>query len=74
MAQETLGRLENHTFYILFICILVIIFWQSVWELVADFVIFVEHRYGIKRWKVYSALLIMVILLIEFHPIFLDKI
>ena len=74
MARETLGELENHTFYILFIGFLVIVFWQAIWGLIDEFTVFIETKYGIKKWKTNTLLLMCVILLVQLHPKLLQKI
>ena len=51
-----------------------IVYWQAVWEIIADFVASIEHKYGIKKWKVYALILMAVIVVIEFHPKFLEKV
>jgi hypothetical protein len=74
MARQTLGDLEEHTFYILFIGFLVIVFWQAIWGLIEELTAFIERKYGVKKWKTHALLLMGVILLVETHPKLLEKI
>ncbi len=74
MARGALSKMADSTFYLLFVSFLVIVFWHATWELVTEFISYIEQKYNIKKWKIYVALLLMVILLIEYHPTFLEKI
>jgi hypothetical protein len=74
MAKGALSKMAHRTFYLLFISFLVIVFWHAAYELVTEIVTYIEHKYNIKKWKIYVGLLLMVILLIEYHPTFLEKI
>ena len=74
MAKGALSKMADSTFYLLFVSFLVIVFWHAAYELVTEFVTYVEQKYNIKKWKIHVALLVMVILLIEYHPTFLEKI
>ncbi len=66
--------MADSTIYLLFVSFLVIVFWHAAWELVTEFVSYIEQKYNIKKWKIYVTLLVGVILLIEYHPTFLEKI
>jgi hypothetical protein len=74
MVRQSLGNMESHPFYILFISFLVIVFWYAVYELVTETVDYIHYKYGIKKWKICSAMIIAVVLLIRFHPTFLERI
>jgi len=74
MAKGALSKMADSTFYLLFVSFLVIVFWHATWELVTEFISYIEQKYNIKKWKIYVALLLMVIFLIEYHPTFLEKI
>jgi len=74
MAKGALSKMADHTFYLLFVSFLVIVFWHATYELVSEFVSYVEDKYKIEKWKIHVALLLMVIFLIEYHPTFLEKI
>jgi len=74
MARGPLSKMADSTIYLLFVSFLVIVFWHAAWELVTEFVTYIEQKYNIKKWKIYVTLLVGVILLIEYHPSFLEKI
>jgi TRAP-type C4-dicarboxylate transport system permease small subunit len=74
MARGPLSKMADNTIYLLFVSFLVIIFWHATWELVTEFISYIEQKYNIKKWKIYVTLLVGVILLIEYHPTFLEKI
>jgi hypothetical protein len=74
MVRQSLGNLEEHVYYILFISILVVIFWFCVWELVTEVAEYIHRRYYIPKWKISMIGLIIVILCIELFPQILKKI
>jgi len=74
MIRQSLGNIERYPHYILFITFLVIIFWYAIYELVTEAVEYIHYKYGIKKWKICSMIIVAVILLIEFHPKFLERI
>ena len=74
MARRSLGDLEQHAFYILFVGILVVLFWFAIWELMTELVNYVHYRYYIPKWKVYMCLLLAVILCVDIFPQLLEKI
>jgi hypothetical protein len=76
MLGISLGRtakVEEHAFFILFIGILLIIFWHAVWELLNELTEYLHTKWGVKKWKIYTLSLLMVILMIGIFPQILEK-
>ena len=73
MAQS-LGDMENHAFFVLFIAVILIIFWHAVWELLTELTETIHRRHGVPKWKVYMGSVVMVILFIGVYPQILEKI
>jgi succinate dehydrogenase hydrophobic anchor subunit len=71
---KSLGQIEEHAFFILFLGILIIIFWHAVWELLEVIVGEINKRHGIPKWKLYVASIVMVILFIGVYPRLLERI
>ena len=67
-------RLEEHAFFILFIAVVIMIFWHSVWELLSDFTSYIEKKYGYKRWKIHATSLLCILILIAVFPQILTRI
>lgn len=74
MARQSLGNLEEHLFYILFISTIVVIFWFCVWELVSEVTEYIHRRYYIPKWKISIIGLIIIVLCIGLFPQILKKI
>lgn len=74
MFGVTLGRTEEHAFFILFIAVVLIIFWYAVWELLTELTNHINTRHGIEKWKIYTLSLTGVLLLIGIFPQILKKI
>jgi hypothetical protein len=66
--------MEGHPYYVLFLTFLIIVLWYAVYELVTETVDYIHYKYDIKKWKICVVMIIAVILLIEFHPTFLERI
>ena len=71
---QSLGDIENHAFFILFIAVILIIFWHAIWELLTELTETIHRRHGVPKWKIYMGSIIMVILFIGVYPGILKKI
>ena len=67
-------RLEEHAFFIVFMSIILIIFWYSIWQLLDEFTEYLNKKYGIRKISIHGTLLLMVMLLIGLFPQILQKI
>lgn len=71
---RSLGAMENHAFFIIFLSFIMIVFWHAIWELLTEFTDTVHTRHGIAKWKIYVGSLVLVLLFIGVYPKILDKI
>lgn len=74
MLVKSLGDMENHAFFILFVAFVLIVFWHAIWELLTEVTEYIHRRYAIAKWKVYIISLIGVMLVIGICPQILEKI
>ena len=74
MFPGSLGRLEEHAFFIIFVAVLLIIFWHAVWELLTELTNHIHAQHGIPKWKIYSVSLLGFILIVGIFPQILKKI
>jgi len=74
MMSPSLGRLEEHAFFILFTGLMIVIFWYGAWALLEEFAEHLYRRYGISKWKISVIMLLFVIAMIGFFPQILEKI
>lgn len=74
MMLPSLGRSEEHAFFILFIGFIIVLFWFGCWEIVNASVEHLHEKYGIAKWKICVIMLLFVILMIGFFPRILQKI
>ena len=74
MFGGSLGRMEEHAFFILFVAFILIVFWHAIWELLTEFTDTIHKRHGIQKWKIYILSLIGVLLIIGVFPQILKKI
>jgi succinate dehydrogenase hydrophobic anchor subunit len=72
--SRSLGDMENHAFFVLFVGFVLIVFWHAIWELLTELTDTIYKRHGVAKWKVYVGSLIFVILFIGVYPEILDKI
>jgi hypothetical protein len=73
MAIKSLGDLEKHAFYILFIAFVLILFWFSLWGLLDEIVDEIKRRSGCKKHGVYLGMLLVVLGIIAFFPRALER-
>jgi len=71
---RSLGDMEEHAFFVLFVAFVLIVFWHAVWELLTEFADVIHRRRGIPKWKIYVGSLVFVILIIGVYPQILEKI
>ena len=76
MIGSSLSRVrqEEHAIFILFIAVVIMIFWHSVWELLSDFTSYIEKKYGYVKWKIHAAFLVFILILILIFPQILSRI
>ena len=73
MAEKSLGRMEDHAFFIVFMGIILVIFWHGVWELLNEIMNHIHTRHGIEKWKLYVGSILAVVLLIGLFPQILER-
>ena len=73
MARKSLGQLEEHAYYILFMAFILIIFWHAVWGVTDTIQEYVEKHYNIKPIYFHIGTTGIVVLIIGLHPEILDK-
>jgi len=74
MLSSSLGRLDEHVFFILFTGFMLVMFWFAAWELIHELVEHLHKRHGFAKWKICILILLFVILMIGFFPQILHKI
>ena len=74
MARSLSIKMEEHAFFILFIAFIIVVFWYAVWELLDEFVEYLNRKYGVKNTHTNIVILLLVILIIGFFPQVLNKI
>jgi len=73
MAVKSLGEIEEHSFFILFVAFILIVFWHSIWELLSEITNHLHARYRIEKWKLYTGSLLCVMIVIGIFPQILEK-
>jgi TRAP-type C4-dicarboxylate transport system permease small subunit len=66
-------RVSAKDLYVLHVAVIIILLWVALWNLVEHAISEVETRTQIHRWKLYLALLIVVLLMIFFDPYIFEK-
>jgi len=73
MAEKSLGRMEDHAFFIVFMGVILVLFWHGVWELLNEITNHIHTRHGIEKWKLYLGSIVGVLLLIGLFPQILER-
>ena len=71
---DTILNMESHAVYILFIATIGVLWWVCCWGLFESFIDWVEQKYGIKRPKIYGIGLLLILLIVMFHPQILERV
>ncbi len=67
-------RVEEHALFILFISIILILFWYSVWYFLDEFTEVLHKKYGIRKFTTNTVFLLIVLLCVGLFPQVLRKI
>lgn len=69
MARSTgIVALEEHALFIVFVSVLLVLMWFSMWGLLDEFVDWAEERYQQPKARIYGGILLGVVLLILLFP------
>jgi hypothetical protein len=74
MMPPSLGRLEEHAFFILFTGFILVIFWFGSWALLEELVEHIHKVHKMEKWKIHILMILLVIVMIGFFPQILEKI
>ena len=73
MFSKSLGRLEKHAFFVLFMAFILIMLWHAIWG-VADYIEeYIQEQYRIKKVNINIITLLIIILIIGIYPKILEK-
>jgi succinate dehydrogenase hydrophobic anchor subunit len=73
MVSKSLGQLEEHAFFVLFMAFIIVLFWHGVWGLADNTESYVVKRLGFKK-EIFNVVTIMaVIFIVGLYPQILGK-
>jgi hypothetical protein len=70
---KTFGVMSSKDIYVVRSALIVVIFWAATWNLLEEFVKQIEMRYECARWKIYTTMLLLVMLFIILDPNTFEK-
>ena len=73
MVLKSLGRLEEHALFVLFMAFILIMLWHGIWGLADNLENYLERTYGFKKVFFNSLTILIVVLIIGMYPEILDK-
>lgn len=73
MIGKSLGKLEEHTFFILFTAFILILFWHAVWGILDKIETVCERHFNLTKIQFNILSLLLVILVIRLFPMILQK-
>lgn len=71
--MKSLGQLEQHAFYILFIAAILVLFWYSIWNIMDELKETAKDRWGVTAHQFSCLVLASVVGLIALFPETLEK-
>lgn len=73
MVVKSLGQLEEHAFFVLFMAFILVLFWHGVWGLTDNLEHYLIDRYGMRKEYFNAATIMLVVLIIGLFPKILEK-
>lgn len=73
MSFKSLGQLEKHAYFVLFVALILVLFWHGTWGLADALEAFLKKHYNIDKLTFNSLTIIFVVLMIGVFPQILQK-
>ena len=73
MGAKSLGQLEKHAFFIIFMSTILVLFWHGLWGIADMLGEHLEKRHNIRKLHFHIITIFLVILIIGLFPKILDK-
>jgi hypothetical protein len=73
MVTKSLGQLEEHAYFIIFMGAILVLFWHGVWGITDMLADHLETRHNIRKLHFHIVTVFLVIAVIGFFPKILDK-
>jgi succinate dehydrogenase hydrophobic anchor subunit len=73
MGTKSLGQLEKHAYFILFMATILVLFWHGVWGIADMLGDHIEHNHNIRKLHYHIATIFLVVLIIGLFPKILEK-
>lgn len=70
---KTFGVMSSKDLHVVRAALIVVIFWAATWNLLEEFVTQMESRYQCAKWKIYTVMLLLVLLFIILDPHTFEK-
>jgi succinate dehydrogenase hydrophobic anchor subunit len=74
MGPKSLGQLEEHAAFILFMAFILTLLWHGIWGVADNIQEYIHNRFGIKPWQFNAATILLAVLIIGVYPQILEKI
>lgn len=73
MVSKSLGQLEEHAFFVMFMAFTIVLFWHGVWGLVDNVESYVVKTLGVKKEVFNAATIMTVVFIVGIFPQILSK-
>jgi succinate dehydrogenase hydrophobic anchor subunit len=73
MVRTTLGKLESHAFFLLFIAFILTVFWYSMWGILDDMADYMKKKLGLTKHTIYIGMLGFVLIVVAIFPKMLER-
>jgi succinate dehydrogenase hydrophobic anchor subunit len=73
MVVKSLGQLEEHAYFVLFMAFILVLFWHGVWGLADNLEHYLKDQYGMRKEYFNAATIMLVVLIIGLFPKILEK-
>ena len=67
------GIMSVKDLHVVQILVIIILFWYGIWSLTDEIIDYIEKTYRIKRWKLYSSIILLMLIIIIIDPYTFEK-
>lgn len=73
MGAKSLSELKEHALYLIFMGVILVLFWYSIWGIADEFQEYFHKKYNLSKLYFYTIIILVIVLTIGLHPQFLEK-
>ena len=73
MGTKSLSEVKEHALYVIFMGVILVLFWYSVWGIADELQEYFYKKYDVSKLYFYTIIILVIVIIIGLHPQFLEK-